>query len=116
MVTNCEGCTIYEKCVGADGFPAYMVHHIPNVYWEQCIGQSANKNANKSNMEQEHSIYLAIPATSLTDYTPKYNDLLVKGLQPVSQPPDKSKSYTILTVTDCLYGSPAVQHIEVTAM
>lgn len=116
MFTNCEAITIYEKCVGADGFPAYMVHHIPNVYWEQCIGQSANKNANKSNMEQEHSIYLAIPATSLTDYTPKYNDLLVKGLQPVSQPPDKSKSYTILTVTDCLYGSPAVQHIEVTAM
>lgn len=116
MFTNCEAITIYEKCVGADGFPAYVVHHIRNVCWEQCIGQRANKNANKSNMAQEHSIYLAIPATSLTDYTPKYNDLLVKGLQPVSQPPDKSKSYTILTVTDCLYGSPAVQHIEVTAM
>ena len=93
-----------------------MVHHIRNVYWEQCIGQSANQNANKSNMEQQHSIYLAIPAASLTGYMPKYDDKLVRGIQSVLQPPDAEKSYTITAVTDCLYGSPAVQHIEVTAI
>ena len=116
MFTNCEAITIYEKCVGADGFPAYMAHPIQNVYWEQRVGQHANKNANKSNMAQEHAVYLAIPAASLTDYMPKYDDLLVKGLQPVAQPPDTEKSYTITAVTDCLYGSQAVQHIEVTAI
>ena len=36
MFTNCDAITIYEKTVGADGFPAYLAHSIRMVYWEQC--------------------------------------------------------------------------------
>ncbi len=116
MFTNCVGCTVYERTVGSDRFPAYIAHQIPLVYWEQNIGQTINKTANKSNMSQDYSIYMAIPASSLSDYTPKHGDLLARGLQSVLQPPDSEKTYTVMTVTDCLYGSAAVQHIEVTAI
>lgn len=68
MFTNCNAVTIYEKTVGADGFPAYLAHSIRMVYWEQCTGQTANQTAQKSTMTQNHSIYLAIPAASLSDY------------------------------------------------
>lgn len=112
MFTNCNAVTIYEKIVGADGFPAYLAHSIRMVYWEQCTGQTANQTAQKSTMAQSHSIYLAIPAASLSDYSPKHGDLIAKGMRDVPPPTD---SYTVMTVTDCRYGSAAVQHIEVTA-
>ena len=77
------------------------------------MGQTANQTAQKSTMAQSHSIYLAIPAASLSDYLPKHGDLIAKGIR--NAPPDSADSYTVMTVTDCRYGSAAVQHIEVTA-
>lgn len=116
MFTNCEGVTIYEKTVGVDSYPVYAVHHIKNVYWEEKIGQQLSKQQNISNPTQNHEIYIAIPADSITDYMPKYDDLIVKGLQPVTQLLNGKTKYTIMSVTNCLYGSKAVQHIEVTAV
>lgn len=116
MFTNCEGITIYEKTTGADSYPVYAVHHIKNVYWEQKHSQKLSKQQNKSTPTQSYDVYIAIPADSITDYMPKYDDLVVRGLKPITQSPKDKTSYTIMSVTDCLYGSKVVQHIEVTAV
>ncbi|MBQ8823601.1 MAG: hypothetical protein IJZ64_00045 [Ruminococcus sp.] len=116
MFTNCEGITIYEKATGADSYPAYAVHHIKNVYWEEKRGQQLSKQQNKSTPTQNYDVYIAIPADSITGYMPKYDDLVVKGLKSITQSPSEKNKYTIMSVVDCLYGSKAVQHIEVTAV
>lgn len=116
MFTNCEGITIYEKTTGADSYPVYAVHHIKNVYWEEKRGQQLSKQQNKSTPTQKYDVYIAIPADSITDYMPKYDDLVVKGLKPITQSPKDKTSYTIMSVVDCRYGSKSVQHIEMVAV
>lgn len=116
MFTNCDGITIYCKEVGADSYPVYAIHHIKNVYWEEKRGQQLSKQENKSNPTQNHEIYIAIPADSINGYIPKYDDIVVKGIQSITQSPKDKIQYKIMSVIDCLYGSKAVQHIEVTAI
>ena len=112
MYTNTPVITVFEKTVGSDHLPVYLPHTYAPAYWEQQTGQRMNKNANASSMAQNYAIYAAIPAKAITGYMPKYEDLICRGYAEI---PDESACYTVMTVTDCLYGSPAVQHIEVTA-
>ena len=96
MFTNCNAVTIYH--------PEGAVNHRP-VFCRHVI--------------QNDSIYVCIPASSVTDYVPARDDLLFRGiiseekeLHEIQTLPNK---HTITAVADCRYGSAAVQHIEVTA-
>lgn len=110
MYTNKIGCTVYERTVGADRMEAYVRHFIPAIYWEQSVGQAKSGNG----MTKQDSVLCIIPASSLTDYIPKHSDLIVCGKCEGDAPPEHGV-YTVMQVEDFRYGSPEVQHLEVTA-
>jgi len=64
-------------------------------------------------MQQQNTIFCVMSATSLSDYLPKRDDLLVCGHCEDATPPENAKR--VMTVEDYRYGSADVQHIEVTA-
>ena len=80
------------------------------MYWEESIGSRQNGKE----VQQSDSIYVCIPASSVTDYVPARDELLLRGIisEEIQTLPNK---HTITAVADCRYGSAAVQHIEVTA-
>ncbi len=111
MFTNQNACTVYERTVGADRMESYIRHVIPAIYWETKQGQFT---VDKS-MKQSDYILCIIPADSLSDYIPKSNDLIVCGSCESTEPPE-TVFFTVMDVKNFLYGSPYVQHIEVTAV
>ena len=111
MFTNCEGCTIYHKTAGADRLPVWERHVIGNIYWEETSGQTASGKS----MDKSSSIYICIPAASVTDYIPQRDDTIVKGITDVPYSA-LSEKHLIMAASDLRYGSAAVQHIEVDAV
>lgn len=90
---------------------SYVRHFIPAVYWEARQGQVT---ADKS-MKQSDAVLCIIPVSSLSDYLPKVDDLLVCGRCDNAEPPEIG-TRTIMDVKDFRYGSPDVQHLKVTAV
>lgn len=97
--------------MNADRCEAYQKHEILKVYWEDKQGQFT---VDKS-MKQSDYVLCIIPKNALTDYVPKINDLLVCGICDSEEPPETG-ARTIMSVKDFRYGSPNVQHLEVTAV
>lgn len=108
MFTNKDGCTIYEKTI-RNRAPTYVRHAIGAVYWEETTAQQQSNTAKSENC----SVLCCIPTASLT-YIPKSDDRIVCGICEAEQPP--KTAHTVMGVKDLRYGSPAVQHIEVTAI
>lgn len=106
MFTNRNGCTIYEKTV-RNRSPAYIRHVTGKVYVET---ESAQKNG--SDRTPDNEIFISIPASSVT-YVPGVGDRIVCSIIDNEQPP--VTALTVMNVKDFRYGSPFVQHIEVTA-
>lgn len=109
MFTNKIGCTVYEKTV-QDHEEAYIRHFIPIVYWENTRAQTQSGTT----MVQADAVFCSIPATSLSDYMPRKDDVIVCGRCEDEEPPEEG--LTIMSVDDFLYGSADVQHLEVTAV
>lgn len=109
MFTNQNACTIYEKTV-QNRAPTYVRHTTGAVYWEETNAQQQSDASRK----QSCSVFCSIPVASLTGYIPKPDDRIVCGSCEESQPP--KNAYTVMGVKDLRYGSPAVQHVEVTAV
>ncbi|MDE6087506.1 MAG: hypothetical protein K2G25_03885 [Oscillospiraceae bacterium] len=107
MFTNQVACTVYERTVGTDRMESYIRHVIPAVYWENKQGQFT---VDKS-MKQSDYILCIIPSSSLSDYLPKLNDLLVCGDCDSAEPPETG-SYIVMDVKNFCYGSPNVRHIN----
>ena len=108
MYTNTAAITIFEKKVGADRLPVYIPHVCGASYWENQTGQTQREIVSS----EQDLIYCAIPSCSLTGYIPKRDDLICNG----TAEEQNEECFTVKTVTNCLYGSSAVQHIEVTAV
>lgn len=115
MFTNCEAITIYHQEDIVNHKPIFSRHIIQNVYWEESIGSSQSGKET----QQSDSVYVCIPAKSVTDYVPVREDILCCGIVPESMElheiQKSLRKHTITAVVDCRYGSVAVQHIEVTA-
>ena len=109
MFTNKVGCTVYEKTV-KDRMEAYIRHFIPTIYWEDTTAQVQTGTS----MKQQDMVFCSIPASSISDYIPKKDDLMVCGQCESETPPGNAR--VIMTVSDFRHGSPAVQHLEVTAV
>lgn len=105
MFTNKAGCTIYEKTT-VNRATAYVRHITGSVYWQPSVGESDGKDRNEQN-----SIFVSIPAAS-ADYLPNEGDRITGDIITDEQPPESA--YTIANVKDLRYGSPKVQHIELT--
>lgn len=112
MFTNKVGCTVYEKTVGENRMESYVPHFIPAIYWEDTRGQT---QSGAGTMKQQDEVLCIIPASSLSDYIPKRNDRIVCGRCNDAEPPEDI-CRTVMQVKDFRYGSPEVQHIEVTAV
>ena len=111
MYTNKIGCTVYERKVGADRMETYARHFIPTIYWEDVRGQA---QSGTGTMKQQDSVRCIIPDSSLSGYIPKRNDRIFCGRCNNAEPPENCR--TVMEVKDFRYGSPEVQHIEVTAV
>lgn len=112
MFTNAS-CTLFRKSMDAAArLPTWESVNIDAVYWEEGTGQTAVSNQNGSHeMKQQNSILVIIPKAYVPDPLPKKGDLIARGADS-----DQNKAHTIMNVKDFLYGSDAVQHIEVTAI
>lgn len=111
MLTNCEGITIYREETN-DFTPTWKRHIIKNVYWEDTQGAAESGKG----MQRNNDVFISIPAASISDYIPHAGDAIVKGIADIDyRDVPAEKRYTINSVSDFRYGSPAVQHIEVTA-
>lgn len=114
MFTNQPGCTVYARTVGANRMETYTRHYIKDVYWEQAAAQTQEKAQAAGGHKQSYQVFCNIPAASLSDYIPQYGDLICCGFCTLQQPPNDC--FLVQTVEQFLYGSPDVQHIEVTAV
>lgn len=112
MFTNIAGCTIYEKTI-VNRAPAYIRHVTGPAYWEPSIGLTVSKGETdgKDRMEQ-NNIFVSVPSASVT-YLPKTDDRIVGDIIDDETPP--ATAHTVMNVKDLRYGSPKVQHIELTA-
>lgn len=106
MFTNREGCTIYEKTV-QNRAPTYIRHTTGAVYAETTSAQESG-----SDRKPDDEVFVSIPADSVT-YVPKKDDRIVCSIIDDEQPP--VTAMTIMSVKDFRFGSPFIQHIEVTA-
>lgn len=106
MYTNREGCTIYEKTV-QNRAPTYIRHITGAVYVETTSAQESG-----SDRKQDNAVFISIPADSVA-YVPKKDDRIVCSVIDDEQPPPTAM--TIMSVRDLRFGSPFIQHIEVTA-
>ena len=105
MFTNKPACTIWEKTT-VNRAPAYVRHVTGAVYWQDCRAQSEARTT-------ENNVFIAIPAGSVSGYMPKLDDRILPGNVDENSPP--KDALTVMQVKDFLYGSPMMQHIEVTA-
>lgn len=108
MFTNRDACTIYEKTV-QNRAPVWIRHTTGAIYWEETDAQ-AQSGTDRSPAD---AVRCLIPAGSLRGYVPKPDDRIVSGSCEEEQPPKDAP--TVTAVRDFRYGSPAVQHVEVTA-
>ena len=108
MFTNREGCTLYEKTIH-NRAPTYVRRVLGAVYWEETQKQNDGKDRSPKN-----AVFISIPVSSLGSCVPKKDDRIVDEIIDDEKPPDDA--VTIMSVSDYCYGSPAAQHIEVTAI
>lgn len=112
MFTNAS-CTLFRK--GADTktrLPTWGAVNIEAVYWEEGIGQTNISNQGRNHgTQQKNSVFIIIPKAYLPDQLPQKGDLIAYGINA-----DQKDAHTIMNVERFLYGSEAVQHIEVTAV
>lgn len=106
MFTNLAGCTIYEK-IKRDRQPAYIRHITGPCYWQPSEGQTGG-----ADRIPQTDDFVSIPAASVT-YLPKKDDRIVGSIIEAETPP--ADALTVMNVKDLRYGSPRVQHIELTA-
>lgn len=106
MFTNIEGCTIYEKTV-VNRAPAYIRHTTGPAYWQPSVGETTGADRTDQN-----DIFVSLPAASVT-YLPKKDDRIVGAVINDTAPPNSA--FTVANVKDLRYGSPRVQHVEITA-
>ena len=105
MFTNAS-CTVWEKAE-RNRSPTYVKHEYAAVYWEDIHGQSDGKDR-----DPENKALIVIHASQL-GYFPKPDDRIICGhSDSESYVPD---ALTVASVSDRLYGSPTVQHIEIIA-
>lgn len=109
MYTNKIGCTVYEKTV-KNRMEAYVTHFFPAIYWEDTKAQVQTGTS----MKQQDMVYCCIPVSSISNYIPKKDDLIVCGRCESETPPENAR--VIMTVGDFLHGSKSVQHLEVDAV
>lgn len=107
MFTNTDGCTIWEKTV-KNRAPVYIRHETGAAYWEGTNGQTGGKDRTPAD-----KALVVIHAGNLGGYLPKKDDRILCGIHPEEQPPPVA--LTVMGVKDFRYGSPRVQHVEVTA-
>lgn len=113
MYTNTD-CTIFEKTMGENKMPKWVKHVIKGVYWQSSEGQSQSS----THMNESDTALIIIHASKIS-YYPKHDDIIVKGLvedNNITEVQKLPNSHTVMSVADFLYGSKAVQHIEVTAI
>lgn len=106
MLTNREGCTIYEK-TEQNRAPTYIRHTTGAIWLE-----SSSDQGNGSDRKPDNGIFVSIPEASLS-YVPKTDDRIVCDIIDDEQPP--VTAMTIMSVKDYRHGSPFVRHIEVIA-
>lgn len=106
MFTNKEGCTVYERTVH-NRSPAFFRHETGAVYCEEKTSQESG-----SDRTPKSEIFISIPESSV-EYVPKVGDKIVCGIIPDEKPPETA--FTVMSVSNFCYGSPAVRHLEVTA-
>lgn len=106
MFTNSIGCTVYEKTI-FDRNVIYIRHVFGKIYWQSSLSETTGKDR-----QERDNIFISVPAAS-ADYLPKKEDKIVNGIIAETQPP--ADAYTVTNVKDLRYGSPKVQHIEITA-
>ena len=106
MFTNRPGCTIYEKTV-QNRAPTFVRHETGAVYWED-----TNAHKNGSDRSPENNAFVSVPASSI-NYSPKAGDKIVGSIIADEQPP--VTAMTIMSAEDFCYGSPDIQHWELTA-
>lgn len=113
MYINAD-CTIFEKTLGENKMPKWIKHTVKGVYWQSSEGQSQNS----THMNESDTALIIIHVSKIT-YYPKRDDIIAKGLVDENNITEVQKlpnSHTVMSVADFLYGSKAVQHIEVTAI
>lgn len=108
MPTNKPACTVWERTV-ADRAPVWIRHELGACYWEDTRSQRTGKDR-----APDDSVFLCIPASSLSDYVPRTDDRLAPGAVPEAAPPHEA--LTVTRVKDFRYGQAMMQHIEVTAV
>lgn len=106
MFTNKSGCTVYERTV-RNRSPAFVRHETGAVYWEEKRSQE-----NGADRTPQNEVFVCISKMS-AEYVPKIGDKIVCRIISDESPPDNS--FTVMSARDFCYGSPAVQHWEVTA-
>jgi len=112
MFTNRPGCTIYEKTT-INRAPAFIRHITGPIYWEPSIGITVSKGeTDGKDRAEQNSIFVSVPSASVT-YLPKTDDRIVGEIINDESPP--VTAHTVMNVKDLRYGSPKVQHIEITA-
>lgn len=107
MFTNTTVCTVWEKTV-QNRSPTYVRHETGAVYWEDTHGQTTGKSRSP-----EDKAFISVHASELGSYLPKPDDRIIRGYSGSESP--VPSALTITAVMDLRYGSPAVQHVEITA-
>lgn len=108
MFTNSPAVTVWEKTV-VNRAPAYIRHQTGAAYWEDTHGETVNGITRNP----DDRALMIVSAANLGDYMPKTDDRIMRGEIADAQPP--KDAMTVTSVKDFRYGSPKVQHIEVTA-
>lgn len=84
---------------------------ISGVYWQGSIG---SKN-NKSGMVQDNETIVFIPFSAVSEFSVKPEDKIVRGATTATTPVDLDGALTVTGIDTFDYGSPDMQHWEVTA-
>lgn len=108
MFTNRPSCTIWEQTV-IDRSPAWVRHVTGAVYWQGC---DAQRLAGTERRPEDRALCI-IHRDSIGLYIPKPDDRILPGTVETDRPP--ADALTVVTIKDFLFGSDAVQHIEVEA-
>lgn len=106
MFTNRPGCTVWEKTKSGRE-PAYVRHVLGPCYWQPSHGETGGADRAPQNDD-----FVSLPAASVT-YLPKKDDRIADSITEAATPP--ADALTVKNVKDLRYGSPRVQHVEITA-
>lgn len=114
MFTNTEIITVFHKTVDKKSrLEVLKKHNFHNVYWENCSAQD-NSKISKS-MTEDNMIFCIIPESSVIDFIPYKDDLIVKGDFENVHNLNSNQYFTVMSVKDFRYGSDSVHHLEVNA-